>query len=537
MQFIQLKNIHYHYPDQYKSILNGIDLVIAEQEKIALIGKNGCGKTTLIRIILGDLQASQGCISYPVHQPVISYLPQDTKVSASLAVEDFLLGVAPAKYEVISRLRHLEHKQELSEAEGLALATLWHEYYSLDLASWEADVNSVMLEMDLMELKQRLCASLSGGESTRLQLAALLLEKPDILILDEPTNHLDLDQIRWLENWLNAYAGAVLYVSHDKSFIDNTASKIAELADGKLEVRMGNYESFTRDQAQLKEHQLVQYRQRQILLRNLREAAQKRRSWASSFQPETRSEGGGAVYESIFNAARTQMQQARNVEKRIAMLNERYAVERPSFEKPRKLDFGQVQQSRKELLNISGLCFSYGRSPVFSDFYLNLGSGERIWLSGANGSGKTTLLKLIAGELAPDAGSISLANRIRIGYYRQDLTELDPRLMVRAYLLSSGREEGQIRTLMGCIGLKDALIEERIGRLSWGERAKLQLLMLLMGEYNLLLLDEPTNHLDLKSREMLGKALHDYNGSLVFVSHDRAFIGQVSTREVNVDCG
>jgi ATP-binding cassette subfamily F protein 3 len=210
-------------------------------------------------------------------------------------------------------------------------------------------------------------------------------------------------------------------------------------------------------------------------------------------------------------------------------------VERPSFEKPRKLDFGQVQQSRKELLNISGLCFSYGGSPVFNDFYLNLGSGERIWLSGANGSGKTTLLKLIAGELSPDAGSISFANRIRIGYYRQDLTELDPRLMVRAYLLSSGREEGQIRTLMGCIGLKDALIEERIGKLSWGERAKLQLLMLLMGEYNLLLLDEPTNHLDLKSREMLGKALHNYNGSLIFVSHDRAFIGQVSTREVNVD--
>ncbi|HOH46777.1 MAG TPA: ABC-F family ATP-binding cassette domain-containing protein [Candidatus Cloacimonadota bacterium] len=537
MQFIQLKDIHYCYPDQYKSILSGIDLVIAEQEKIALIGKNGCGKTTLIRIILGELSPSRGQISYPVIQPIVSYLPQDTRISSNLSVEDFLLGVSEQNYQIIAQIRSLEAQTTLSEAQGVQLASLWHEYHSLNLANWEEEVQTMIMDMDLSSLRDRVCDSLSGGEYTRLQLSSLLLEKPDILILDEPTNHLDLVQIKWLEEWLNSYQGAVLYVSHDKSFIDNTASKIAELTNGKLEIRMGNYTSYTRDKHQLKMHQLVQYKQRKQQIQSLREAAQKRRAWASSFQPETRSEGRGAVYESVYNAARTQMQQARNIEKRIIMLNERFPVERPSFEKDYKLRFGPVEQSHGELINISGLSFSYGKSLILSDFYLNLGASERIWLSGANGSGKTTLLRLVAGELTPNEGHISFANRLRIGYYRQDFSGLNPQQMVRSCLLESGKEEGYIRTLMGCVGLKDALINEQVSQLSWGEKAKLQLLNLLLGDYNVLLLDEPTNHLDLKSREMLGKALSNYKGAMIFVSHDRAFIDKVATREVELSCG
>jgi len=532
MQFIQLRNIHYRYPDQYQSTLTGIDLVIAEGEKIALIGINGSGKTTLLRIILRELTPTQGEILYPRDKPVIAFLPQDIRLSTEVCVGDFLLSHQADHYRIIKDIERLSAVGDLSVQQGIDLASLWHEYHAKNVADWENEVNSMLVRMDLQCMAERQCESLSGGESTRLQLAALLLKKPDILILDEPTNHLDLQHIMWLENWLNSYKGAVLYVSHDKKFIDNTATKIADLRAGSLQIRMGNYSSFTRDNKDLQQYQLTQYRERKKLIRNLEQAALKRRNWAHSFQPETRSEGRGAVYESIYNAARTQMQQARNIERRIRMLNDRYPVERPMFDKNRKLDFGKVHTSNKELINVSAMGFAYDDIWIFRDFYFDLGGTERLWLSGANGCGKTTLMKLIAAELQPQEGEISYAPRLRIAYYRQDLKLLDPARTVSDYLLQSGQDETHVHNLMGCIGLKDILAHVQMGSLSWGEKAKVQILGVLLGDYNLLLFDEPTNHLDMRSRDMLADALIQFNGAVIFVSHDRAFIQKIATREL-----
>ncbi|MDD2506404.1 MAG: ABC-F family ATP-binding cassette domain-containing protein [Candidatus Cloacimonetes bacterium] len=535
MQFIQLKDIHYCYPDQYQSILKGIDLVIAEGEKIALIGSNGSGKTTLLRIILQELSPTKGRINYPGSPPVIAYLPQDIKVSSGNRVREFLLNVQPEKFRLITGIEKLSAIDELSPEEGIQLSSLWHEYHAGNVTDWESDVQSMIMRMNLQHLAERDCSSLSGGESTRLQLAALLLEKPDILILDEPTNHLDLPSIMWLEDWLSSYSGAVLYVSHDKMFIDNTATKIAELKAGKLDIRMGNFASFSRDKADLQNHQMVQYQERKRLIRNLQQAVQKRRGWAQSFQPETRAEGRGAVYESVFNAARTQMQQARYIEKRIRMLNERYHVERPMFDKERKVDFGEVHLSNRELINISAMSFSYSDKWIFKDFFFNLGSAERVWLSAANGCGKTTLMRLIYGELSPQKGEISYAPRLRIAYYRQDLSLLDANLTVLDYLPDSGGDNIHIHNMMGCLGLKDDLANEEMGSLSWGEKAKVQILGILLGEYNVLLLDEPTNHLDMRSRDLLARALEKYTGAVIFVSHDRSFIHRIATRELNLE--
>ena len=534
MQFIQLKDIHYTYPDQYQPILAGISLVVAAGEKIALIGKNGCGKTTFLRIILGELSPTQGSISYPSSRPTISYLPQDIRVSAPLSVRDFLLRVRPRQFELLTRIESLTSTENLSSSAGLELASLWQEYNDQNTAEWEKEVHAILLGMDLLPLAERPCATLSGGESTRLQLAALLLEKPDILILDEPTNHLDSEQLLWFEDWMLDYGGAVLYVSHDRVFIDRTATKIAELEAGKMELRAGNYQSFVRDRQQLKDHQMVQYRERQRLLRQLRDASRKRRAWASSFQKETRGEGGGYVFEMISNPARTQMQQARHIENRIKMLTERYPVEKPHQDKLRHLAFEEVQVSDRELISVAGMGFRYQENWIFRDFYLHLYGAEKLWLAGPNGSGKTTLLHLLLGSLEPCEGTISRANRLRIGYYEQDLSKLDPQAVVLDFLKTSGKEESQIRTLMGCIGLKTDLAFARTGSLSWGERAKLQLLMLLLGEYNVLLLDEPTNHLDIRSREMLEESLENFNGAVVFVSHDRAFINRLATRKVEL---
>lgn len=537
MQFIQLNTIHYTYPDQYQPVLAGVSLVVAEGEKIALIGKNGCGKTTLLRIILGELSPTRGRISYPTSRPTISYLPQDIRVSAPLSVRDFLLQVRPRQFEMLTRIDTLSSAENLSPSAGIELASLWQEYNDQNTADWENEVHSILLELDLLPLAEQRCATLSGGESTRLQLAALLLEKPDILILDEPTNHLDSEQLLWFEDWMLDYGGAVLFVSHDRVFIDHTATKIAELEAGRVEVRAGNYHSFVRDKQQLSDHQLVQYRERQRLLRQLREAVQKRRAWASSFQKETRSEGGGHVFELVTNPARTQMQQARNIENRIKMLNDRYPVEKPHQEKLRHLAFDQVQVADKELISIMGMSFRYEGSWIFHDFYFHLSGADKLWLSGPNGSGKTTLLRLLEGSLTPCEGTISRAGRLRLGYYQQDLSLLDPQEVALDYLKASGKTESQVRTLMGCIGLKTDLASSRIGSLSWGEKAKLQLMQLLLGDYNVLLLDEPTNHLDIRSREMLEEALDGFGGALVFVSHDRAFISRLASRQVELSAG
>jgi len=534
MQFIQLNTIHYTYPDQYQPVLAGVSLVVAEGEKIALIGKNGCGKTTLLRIILGELSPTRGRISYPTSRPTISYLPQDIRVSAPLSVRDFLLQVRPRQFEMLTRIDTLSSAENLSPSAGIELASLWQEYNDQNTADWENAVHSILLELDLLPLAEQRCATLSGGESTRLQLAALLLEKPDILILDEPTNHLDSEQLLWFEDWMLDYGGAVLFVSHDRVFIDHTATKIAELEAGQLELRAGNYQSFVRDRQQLKDHQMVQYRERQRLLRQLCEASRKRRAWASSFQKETRGEGGGHVFELITNPARTQMQQARNIENRIKMLTERYPVEKPHQDKLRHLAFEQVQVADRELINVAGMGFRYQESWIFRDFYLHLNGAEKLWLAGPNGSGKTTLLRLLQGSLDPCEGSISRANRLRIGCFEQDLSRFDPHALVLDFLKASGKEESQIRTLMGCIGLKTDLAFARTGSLSWGERAKLQLLRLLLAEYNVLLLDEPTNHLDIRSREMLEESLDNFTGAMVFVSHDRAFISRLATRKVEL---
>ena len=434
MQAIQLKNIRFTYPDQYQEILSGITLDICDGQKIALIGKNGCGKSTLLKIIMRELQPNSGSISYPVSIPKIGYLPQDLMFTDKITVRDFLLQGDLDCYQLIKEINNLSAENNLSDEDGLRLAELWQNYDHSNVLFWEQTVDDIIREMDLNLLAHQSCNTLSAGETTRTQLASLLLQNPDILILDEPTNHLDLKELIWLENWLNAYPKAILYVSHDRVFIDHTASKIIALEKGKVLIRTGNYQSFTKDKQELQEHQLKQFTQRRKLIGKLQEAAQKRHNWANSFQKETRSEGGGFKYESIFNAARTMNQQAKHIEERIFMLQNRFPIEKPVIDKTRKIMFSPATGQQKELLSLKDIDFYYGEKQVLHNLYFYIWGGEKIWLAGANGKGKTTLLKIITGELKPANGTVSYANFLRFGVYNQNLNILPGNLTILEYL-------------------------------------------------------------------------------------------------------
>jgi ATP-binding cassette subfamily F protein 3 len=535
MQFIHLNNISYCYENQFQPVFQNVAFAIAAGERIALIGSNGSGKTTLIRIVMEELRDYRGNIFYPLEKPVIGYLPQDTTLFSGQTVRKELLAGRQDIFGIIIQLERLMEYNSLSEKDGLRVAELWEEFHRLKGNDYLTRIDTIMAEIKMTGLAAVNCQDISEGEKTRLQLGKLLVKDPEILILDEPTNHLDLENMLWLEKWLSEFPGAVLIVSHDRVFLNHVATKVVELKRGEATIRAGNYEVFTENKEMDEAHCLVQYRERNKLISQLQQAARKRRQWASSFQPDTKTEGGGKVFESIFNPVRTMHQQAKNIEMRIEMLQNRYPIEKPWKDKERKIKFSDSGLSSAILVSCSELGKSYGDKIVFKNLYFYAGKGEKIWLSGVNGSGKTSLIRILAGIDRDYQGELTYGQRVRCGFFDQALSQLPLSLTPLQYTEEEGKDEQELRTLFGCLGLQTETVKRRISTLSWGERTKTQLVKLLSADYNLLLLDEPTNHLDIASRQMLEEALRAYTGTVIFVSHDRAFISHLATREFSMN--
>lgn len=535
MQFVRLSKISYRYEGQYNRLFSDVSFDIAYGEVIALIGNNGEGKSTLLKIIMGELSGYSGQLFYPKKIPVIGYLPQDTCLLKGFATREELLSTEKENYRLIKEIEKYSEKDNLTASEGLNLAELWEDYNRRKVDDYMKRVDSIMNEMGLEKYSQESSLNLSEGEKTRLQLGKLLIFEPDILILDEPTNHLDIENMEWLESWLTSFKGALLYVSHDRVFIDRTATKIVELKRGKAVVRSGNYETYTKNREDEYKHSVTQYQERQKLLQKLHQAAQSRRRWASSFQPDTQAEGGGKKFESIFNEVRTMHRQAKHIEQRIEMLEKRHAVEKPWKEKKRDIAFSKSGSSSKLLVTCSRLTKRYNSSIVFRELYFFAERGDKIWLSGKNGSGKTTLMRIIAGKDGDYEGEVVTGERVKCGWFDQTLGNLPPEITPLQYTNPEKKDESEIRSYFGCLGLSGEIVNRQIATMSWGEKTKTELVRLLTGEYNLLLLDEPTNHLDITTRKMLEEALINYEGTVVFVSHDRAFISHLATREFSMD--
>ena len=537
MSFIQIKNLSFHYETQSEDIFSDVNFTIADGEKVALIGPNGSGKTTLLKLILKELTPTFGEVIYPKSNPKIGYLRQDFSRNSNQTILEDIYSLSP-NYDELKKQR-----QNLEETMGKTISEQILEKYGeicdviSDIEKFHTEAQKVLTKFGFgKERFFQIYNTLSGGEKTRLELAKLLLSKPDLLILDEPTNHLDLEILEWLENFLLSYQRAVFFVTHDRYFIDKVADKIIDLRKGYATIYRTNYSEYLKLRTEKEQFELKKYQERQKKIKQLKEVARKRRQWAQTFQKETRPEGGGWKFEMITNPAKKMMKKAKAVEKRIEQLQDDESIKKPRQEKRRKVRFStEYVSSSKYVFVANNLSHSFDELQVFKEFSLTIPQGDRLAVLGKNGSGKTTLLKIIAGVLQPNSGEIYHGSRIKCGYYAQEHEILNFQNRIIEELLAVNSDESAVRTILGCLKIEREQVYQEISTLSVGERSKVALAKILACNCNLLVLDEPTNHLDIDTRESLENALSQFDGTLVFVSHDRYFINKLATNIINLD--
>jgi ATPase subunit of ABC transporter with duplicated ATPase domains len=535
MYTIKLNKISYRYENNIEDTFKDISFDICSTDKIALIGANGKGKTTILKILNGELKNYTGSISYPKHKIKTAFLHQQEENTAC-SVYEYLQNPKIALVENKLKKAELLLGESSSEALLLEYGRLQEEYMALGAYDYE-NKRLKMLKQYGFEpsVYNRFFNSLSGGEKTRLQLIRVLLEEPDFLIMDEPSNHLDYEMLENLENYLKNLNIPLIFVSHDRTFIDNVANKVIVLERNSCNILKTNYSEYKKIQDEKFNLEMERYQNRQEKIKQLQDAASARRKWASSFQRETGKEGRSFKFEMISNPAKQMMRQAKSIENRIKTLEKTDPVSKPWIEKKRNITFNTESRVSQTVITLKDICLSYDQKMIFKDFNLLLEKSERIHLKGKNGSGKTCLMKIIQKSLIPDSGSVLYGSNLKIGYFDQELNNLDNNLSIIDFLSEFNPDQTYLRTVMGCLKIERDNVYKKIADLSYGEKVKVSLCSLLISKNNLLLLDEPTNHLDIDSRIALEEALSDYKGTLIFVSHDRTFINKLADYEICLD--
>lgn len=486
---------------------------IEDHEKAALVGQNGAGKTTLFKMIVGELPFDGGEVVLTKGK-TLGYLAQhQDMVSGSTIYEEVKL----AKADLIAmeqKIRSIE--LELKSLEGDALAVRLETYHRLSAAferengyAYESEITGVLKGLGFCEEDfSKPVATLSGGQKTRVSLGKLLLTKPDILLLDEPTNHLDLNSIAWLETYLLNYPGAVLIVSHDRYFLDRVVTKIIEIEFGKLMTYMGSYSVYAEKKRSLREAKLKEYLNQQQEIKHHEAVIEKLRS---------------------FNREKS----IKRAESREKMLEKIKPVEKPMEMNTKiHLNLEPSRQSGSDVLTVESLGKSFPNQVLFTNVSFEVKRGEHIAVIGDNGTGKTTLLKILNQVLPADTGSFTIGTNVEIGYYDQEhhVLHMDKTIFDEISDDYPDLTSTKIRNMLAAFLFTGDDVFKRIGDLSGGERGRVSLAKLMLSRANFLILDEPTNHLDITSKEILEKALNDYTGTLLYVSHDRYFINQTATR-------
>ncbi len=496
-----------------KPVLSNVSFHLEDYDKAALVGINGAGKTTLLRIIVGELSPDQGLVTLSKGK-TLGYLAQNQDVNSENTIYEELLSVKADVIEMEQKIRQLE--LSMKQASGKELETLMDSYtrltHAFELANgyaYKSEITGVLKGLGFMEEEfSQQISTLSGGQKTRVALGRLLLLKPDLIILDEPTNHLDLNSIAWLETYLLNYRGAVLVVSHDRYFLDRIAGKIIEIDQTNAISFTGNYSDYAVKKEQLRTAALNAYFKQQQEIKHQEAVIEKLRS---------------------FNREKS----IKRAESREKLLNKMEVLDKPT---KARTDIHMTLTPRcasgKDVLHIEGLSKGFGAEPLFTGLHIDIKRGEHVAIIGDNGTGKTTILKIINGLLEADAGSITLGANVHIGYYDQEhhVLHTEKTLFEEISDAYPYLNNTEIRSTLAAFLFTGEDVYKRIGDLSGGERGRVSLAKLMLSESNLLILDEPTNHLDITSKEILEDALNAYEGTVLYVSHDRYFINRTASR-------
>ena len=498
--------------DLEKRILDGLTFQVDAGERVGLLGRNGAGKTTLFRILTGELDYDSGTVQIASGRRVglISQIPVYPE---GYTVEDVLQTAFARMFRMKDEMDALALRMEQGASDDATL----RRYGELNarfegLGGWDTEtaVNKVANGLSISpEMRTRLFDRLSGGEKTRVNLGRLILEDTDVLLLDEPTNHLDLQATEWLEEYLRRFRGTVVTISHDRYFLDRTVTRIIELLDGKAEFYSGNYSFYAIEKERRYQERMKQYLKEQAKIRQLEKAAEQLHLWAFM--------GNDALHKRAFS-----------MEKRIQRMR---TTQKPTKARRLEARFQSREFKGDEVLQIKGVSKAFGERRLFEDVYLRVEGGERIALLGENGTGKTTLLNMLVGLDSPDAGMIRLGPSVKAAYLPQVIHFAHPeRSILDTMLYELDITPQSARNRLAAYQFTGEDVFKSVSVLSGGELSRLRLCMLMDESINLLILDEPTNHLDIDSREWLEQAVEEFDGTLLFVSHDRYFINRFATR-------
>ena len=495
--------------EQDRMVLDGVSFRVDPGERVAILGDNGAGKTTLFRILTGELTPDKGSVSIAQGRKV-GYVAQLNRAGYDDTVEHVL---REAYRDVIELGRELDAcHQDMSRVSPARYDMLVRRFEARNGYGWETDLARVAngLHIDDQMRAQRF-GTLSGGEQTRVCLARMIMEQTDILLLDEPTNHLDVESLEWLEEYLLHFRGTVLMISHDRYFLDVTAERIIELRHGRPEFYSGNYSYYVKEKELRFRQQLLRYNREQAKIRQLEFQITRLKAW-------------GSVYD---NPALHK--KAAAMEKRVERTRQ---TDKPTAETQLHMGFTSESFRADRVLTLENLSKGFDGTPLFSGISAEIrGGGEHVALIGPNGTGKTTLLKILLGQLPPDTGRVLTGPSVRIAYLPQQVSFEHPeRTLYDTLLYETDCTPQEARDRLGAFRFSGEDQFKTVSQLSGGERARLRLCIIMLNRANLLILDEPTNHLDLRSREWIEEAVSGFEGTLLFVSHDRYFIRRFADR-------
>ena len=510
---IQLNNVTKNFV--VNEIFSNVKMEINDKDRVAIVGRNGAGKSTLLKIISGELSFDSGERTVSKNT-TIGYLSQEFIVREDLSIYEEMITCFDEIISLEANLEKLSYEltpENIEKDPGLLdrFDRLQNEVLTHKDYHYKSKIESVLYGLDFTkDVFDKKISTFSGGEKTRLSMAKLLLSEPDLLILDEPTNHLDMENVAWLENYLSSYNGAIVIVSHDRYFLDKVVNVVYNLEFGKLKKYVGNYSKFLKQYEEDYEKQLKEFTSQQKDIKRLEEFVQK----------------------NIARASTSKMAKSRQ-----KVLDKMELIDNPKKDdKAANIEFNIKEQSGRDVLMIENLKVGYDGKQVGNAYNFSVYKGDRIAIVGRNGIGKSTLIKTIAKKQNAIGGSVHYGSKVSLGYYDQKQAEFESSKTILNELWDEYplMKEAEVRTVLGRFLFRGDSVLKIVRDLSGGEKARLQLAKLMLEKNNLLVLDEPTNHLDITSKQVLEDALENYEGTIVFVSHDRYFINKIANKVLDI---